>query len=63
VRIALGAQASTILKMVIGEGVLLALVGVSVGLVGSFLLTRFLNTMLFGITPTDPLRSFLSQYC
>lgn len=54
VRIALGAQTSTILKMVIIEGVLLALVGVGVGLIGSFLLTRFLNTMLFGITPTDP---------
>jgi putative ABC transport system permease protein len=54
VRMALGAQTSTILKMVIGEGVLLAVIGVAVGLVGSFLLTRFLNTMLFGITPTDP---------
>ncbi len=54
VRIALGAQTSTILKMVIIEGVLLALLGVGVGLIGSFLLTRFLNTMLFGITPTDP---------
>lgn len=54
VRIALGAPASRILKMVIGEGIVLALVGIGVGLVGSFLLTRFLNTMLFGITPTDP---------
>jgi len=33
---------------------LLALLGVGIGLVGSFLLTRFLNKMLFGITPTDP---------
>ena len=54
VRIALGAQSSTILKMVLGEGLLLALLGVGIGLVGSFLLTRFLNKMLFGITPTDP---------
>src|SRR5829696_499301 len=41
VRIALGAQTSTILKMVISEGVLLAVIGVAIGLVGSFLLTRF----------------------
>ena len=55
IRIALGAQASTILKMVIREGVLLALIGVGIGLVGSFVLTRFLSNMLFGITSTDPL--------
>lgn len=55
IRIALGAQASTILKMVIREGVLLALVGVALGLVGSFVLTRFLSKMLFGVTTTDPL--------
>jgi putative ABC transport system permease protein len=55
VRIALGAQTSTIMKMVIGEGVILALLGIGVGLIGSFLLTRFLNSMLFGIRPTDPL--------
>jgi putative ABC transport system permease protein len=54
VRMALGAQTSTIMKMVIGEGVLLAVLGIGVGLIGSFLLTRFLNSMLFGITPTDP---------
>src|SRR6185503_19305973 len=54
VRIALGAQSSTILKMVLGEGLLLALLGVAVGVGGSLLLTRFLSKMLFGITPTDP---------
>lgn len=41
--------------LVIREGVLLALIGVAVGLVGSFVLTRFLSNMLFGITSTDPL--------
>jgi putative ABC transport system permease protein len=54
VRIALGAQSSSILKMVIGEGLLLAVIGVVVGVGGSLLLTRFLSKMLFGITPTDP---------
>jgi len=54
VRIALGAQSSSILKMVMGEGLLLALLGVAVGVGGSLLLTRFLSKMLFGITPTDP---------
>lgn len=55
VRIALGAQPRGILKMIIGEGLLLALVGVGVGLIGAFALTRFLSTMLFGVTATDPL--------
>ena len=53
-RLALGAQLVSILRMVIGQGARLALIGVSVGLCGSLWLTRFLETLLFNVEPTDP---------
>jgi ABC-type antimicrobial peptide transport system permease subunit len=40
--------------MVLGRGMLIALAGIGIGLVGAFVLTRFLSGLLFGITPTDP---------
>jgi predicted permease len=55
IRMALGARRSDLLRMVLGEGIQLALVGVAVGTAGALALTRFLSSMLFGITPTDPL--------
>lgn len=53
VRIALGAQQKDILKMVLGEGMLHALIGIIIGLAGAFALTRLLSSLLFGISPTD----------
>jgi putative ABC transport system permease protein len=50
---ALGAQRSDVLGIVLGRGMLLTLIGIVVGLSGAFLLTRFLSTLLFGIAPTD----------
>ena len=54
VRMALGAQTKDIMKLVVGEGMALTLIGIGVGLVGSFALTRFLSSLLFNISSTDP---------
>ncbi|MFZ0819147.1 MAG: ABC transporter permease [Candidatus Acidiferrales bacterium] len=54
-RMALGAQRSDILKLVLGEGASIVIFGVLAGLIGSVILTRFLQTMLFDVKPTDPI--------
>jgi len=54
IRTALGAQQSDVLKLVVGRGMKLALVGVGVGLAGSFALTRVMSSLLFGVSTTDP---------
>ena len=53
VRMALGASASDVLKMVLRNGMSLALVGVALGLAGAFGLTRLMSRLLFEVTPTD----------
>jgi predicted permease len=55
VRIALGAQRGRVLRMAVGEGMKLALFGTAVGLLGGFVLTRLMASLLFGITAHDPL--------
>jgi putative ABC transport system permease protein len=55
IRMALGANGSDVLKLAIGYGMALAFVGVGIGLVASFALTRVMSQLLFGVKPTDPL--------
>jgi predicted permease len=55
IRMALGAQQKEIFDLILGQGVRLTFIGVALGLVLSLLLTRFLRSLLFGVTTTDPL--------
>jgi putative ABC transport system permease protein len=59
IRMALGAQRSDILKMVVGQGMLLALIGVAVGLAAALILTRVMESLLFGVSARD-LATFLT---
>jgi putative ABC transport system permease protein len=58
-RMTLGAQSGNVLRLVIGHGMKLALVGVALGLIASLALTRTMKTLLFGVSATDPL-TFIS---
>jgi putative ABC transport system permease protein len=55
IRMALGAERRHVLKLVVGQGMALALGGVGVGLAGGLLLTRLMKSLLFGVSATDPL--------
>jgi putative ABC transport system permease protein len=53
IRMALGAQRSSILRMVIGKGIALSVAGALVGLGAAFVLTRWMSSMLFGVSASD----------
>jgi putative ABC transport system permease protein len=55
IRMALGAQMSDVLKLVLKGGMALSVVGIAAGLVGAFVLTRWMTSLLFGVKPTDAL--------
>jgi len=55
IRMALGANRSNVLGLVVRQGMTLTLIGLALGLVGAFSLSRVLRSLLFGVTPTDPL--------
>jgi putative ABC transport system permease protein len=58
VRLALGAQPGNLLRLVLGQGLGLAAIGVAIGLAGAAMLSRVLETLLFGITARDPVTFF-----
>lgn len=55
IRIALGATRTDVLAMIIGESMLLMLVGVTIGVPATVAVTRLISARLFGVSPTDPL--------
>ena len=55
IRIALGAQRKTILRMVLSQGLALALAGAVVGLAGALIVSHLMAGLLYGVSPSDPL--------
>src|SRR5205823_2171789 len=55
IRMALGASSAAVQRMVVRHGLVLASIGLVIGLGGAAWLTRFLSTFLYGVSPTDPL--------
>ncbi|MET0397620.1 MAG: ABC transporter permease [Longimicrobiaceae bacterium] len=55
VRLALGARAGDVLRMVLRQGMALVALGIAAGLAGALVMTRVLESLLFGVSPTDPL--------
>lgn len=55
IRRALGAEHAGVIRLVLGQGLVLAGIGIAIGEAGALAFTRFLHTLLFGVPPTDPL--------
>ena len=58
IRMALGAESGNVLRMVLRDGALLCLVGIAVGISGAFAVIRLLKSLIFGVSPTDPVTFF-----
>jgi putative ABC transport system permease protein len=55
VRMALGAPRGDVFRLIVGHGLTLAIMGIAAGVIGAFGVTRYVRTLLFNVTPTDPL--------
>jgi ABC-type antimicrobial peptide transport system permease subunit len=60
IRMAMGAQTSHLRNMVLGQGMILTVIGVAIGIVAAFWLSRFLTSFLFGVKAWDPLAFILT---
>ena len=55
IRVAMGARREDVLRLVVGQGFKLTMVGVGIGIAGALVLTRFLSSLLYGVRPVDPI--------
>lgn len=55
IRMALGARPRDVFKLIVGQGMLLTLIGVAFGVAGAFAVTRVMASLLYGVSPTDPI--------
>jgi putative ABC transport system permease protein len=55
IRMALGAQRAAVMRMVVGQAMTLAAIGLAAGALGAWFLTRLMQKLLYGVTPSDPL--------
>jgi putative ABC transport system permease protein len=55
IRMALGARRADVLRLVVRQGMIMALIGLGIGLIGAFSLSRVMRSLLHGVSPTDPL--------
>src|SRR5262249_54822514 len=55
VRLAVGAEPRALVRLVLREGAIVAAIGVGIGVIGALVATRFMSSLLYGVSPTDPI--------